>query len=152
MPDTEPHSDDPLYAPAVSSRELELSMPPEVKVIWPHFEWRLPQLWALERPAERMPVLEFLWLLELPLWRWQGQRFRITPAQVLANPTEFWPRYEKAMSADLTYPIHVAAHGGRWVILDGYHRLLKAVVLGENSIAVVRVTECDVGADVGLDT
>jgi hypothetical protein len=34
---------------------------------------------------------------------------------------------EKAMRADTRYPIHITFSNGRWMILDGYHRLLKTL-------------------------
>jgi hypothetical protein len=38
------------------------------------------------------------------------------------------------MAADLAYPIHLVEHKGRLVVLDGYHRLLKATIQGRREI------------------
>lgn len=38
------------------------------------------------------------------------------------------------MNADLSYPIIVRRQGGRFVIMDGIHRLLKAVILDQGEI------------------
>jgi hypothetical protein len=38
------------------------------------------------------------------------------------------------MASDLQHPIHLAEHNGRLVVLDGYHRLLKAAIQGHAQI------------------
>jgi hypothetical protein len=45
------------------------------------------------------------------------------------------------MSANLAHPIHIFRRTNRWVILDGIHRLLKADVLGSETINARKVPE-----------
>ncbi len=43
------------------------------------------------------------------------------------------------MNADLTYPIDIMENKGRWLILDGLHRLMKAYSLGMKKVVVRKV-------------
>jgi hypothetical protein len=47
------------------------------------------------------------------------------------------------MAADLQHPIHLVAHNGRLVVLDGYHRLLKAAIQGHAQIEAMIVSQQD---------
>jgi hypothetical protein len=40
------------------------------------------------------------------------------------------------MAADLDYPLDLLSRNGRWVILDGVHRLLKADLLRLSNVRV----------------
>jgi hypothetical protein len=100
-------------------------------------------LWRLNLPTEELPVETFDWLLDLPVWRWQGRRFQVSLQDVLKEPAQYRSHHEKAEGTDTSYPIHVTHHRGRWVILDGYHRLLKTLVHGGRTIKVVKVRAGD---------
>lgn len=43
------------------------------------------------------------------------------------------------MEADLAYPLNVMLRGDSYFILDGVHRLLKAVMLGVEALPVRQV-------------
>lgn len=91
---------------------------------------------ALERPVELMPVRDLAWILELPLWWRDGRPFRLSPRDVLAAPDRFPAQYARTLEVDLGLPVDVTAHLGRWVVVDGVHRLLKAVALEHTAIAM----------------
>jgi hypothetical protein len=38
------------------------------------------------------------------------------------------------MASDLRHPIHLVRHSGQLVVLDGFHRLLKAALQGHAQI------------------
>jgi hypothetical protein len=46
----------------------------------------------------------------------------------------------------MRYPIHVTLHNGRWIILDGYHRLLKTLLKDASTIKVMKVREAHLAA------
>lgn len=50
------------------------------------------------------------------------------------------------MASDLRYPIHLAEHRGRLVILDGFHRLLKAVLEGRVEVEAMVLYDRDLKA------
>jgi hypothetical protein len=103
---------------------------------WP---WDRERLWGLELPTDAMPIATLEWLLDVPLWRTQGQAFTLLPRDVLGDPQRHRDHHERTLNADLAYPIDVTFWRGRWIILDGIHRLLKAVSLGVGEIAVRKV-------------
>jgi hypothetical protein len=134
---------DPLEAPSVTREQLLASTPAQVRSAFPRFDWTEAALWRLDLPVEDVPVETFSWLLDLPLWRWQGRRFQLSLRDVLGDPERYRAHRDKAERADLSYPIHVVPHRGRWVILDGYHRLLKTLILGDRTVRVVKVRAAD---------
>lgn len=44
--------------------------------------------------------------------------------------------YDRTMNADLTYPIDIMENKGKYLILDGLHRLLKYKILGYDKVKV----------------
>ena len=47
------------------------------------------------------------------------------------------------MASDLEHPIHLVEHTGRLVVLNGYHRLLKAAIEGRPEIEAVALSSQD---------
>jgi hypothetical protein len=111
--------------------------PPSVRPWLLSLEW--DALRAAAREVELMPLRELDWILELPLW-WQGGRpFRLRPRDVLRAPGRFPAQHARALESDLAHPVDVAHHLGRWVTVDGVHRLLKATALGHTAVAMREV-------------
>jgi hypothetical protein len=50
------------------------------------------------------------------------------------------------MASDLGHPIHLVEHNGCLVILDGYHRLLKAAIEGCAEIDAMVLCQQDLQA------
>jgi hypothetical protein len=121
-------------APAVSWDELVAMTPPAIRQALPMVPWDIGRLHALDLPVRSVPVGDLVWLLDLPLWQLNGIRFQVSPAQVRADPDRFPDHMRRVLAADLTHPLHVVEHTGRVVVLDGYHRLLKAVILGRTQV------------------
>lgn len=142
-----------LDAPQLTPEQFLASMPPRVRAAlpdpatFPLTGWSVETLWRLDRPVEEVPVAAFAWLLDVPVWRWAGRRFQVSLRDVLNDPETYRAHVEKALQADLAYPIHVTRSRGRWVILDGYHRLLETLLLGLPTIKVVHVRAEDVAGD-----
>ena len=121
-------------APRVSWDELVAMTPEVIRQALPMVPWKIDKLWALELPVQRVAVGDLAWLLDLPLWQKNGTRFQVSPAQVRADPGRFPDHLGRAMASDLEQPIHVVKHNGRLVVLDGYHRLLRAAIEGRPEI------------------
>lgn len=50
------------------------------------------------------------------------------------HPGRFPDQWARVTAADPAWPIHLVWFSGRWTILDGVHRVLKADMLGETTI------------------
>lgn len=103
------------------------------------FDWDVRVVWGLEADVIQVPVSEFAYLLELPLWSSvpkQGLLFDICPMDVIRDPHASIYQTQRLHETELRYPIDVlVAQEKRW-ILDGVHRIAKHFIRNESSIAV----------------
>jgi hypothetical protein len=99
------------------------------------FEWSRDKLWSLPLEESEMSTQRLAWILELPWWRGTGgQVFTVRPIDVRTGP-----HCQRAVEANLSWPLHVTERHGRFVVLDGVHRLLKATWLGFSTLRVLDV-------------
>lgn len=117
------------------------AIPDSVLPVMPDYWWdehRLRQA-ALGLPVEDTWTYELEWALEVRLWPSPSGPFTVTPREVMETPRLYQDQWRMALGVDLHYPIVLAQKGSRWVLLDGYRRLLKATVQRTPSIGVVRL-------------
>lgn len=115
-----------------------------VRGLFPDFPWSVEGLLALTLDVEEMPLDRFDWLLDIPLWRWMGRRRQLSLRDVIDAPERYAAHVRKAIAADAAYPIHVSpTRDGHLIILDGHHRLLRAILTGQRTIPAMRVTAAD---------
>jgi hypothetical protein len=88
-------------------------------------------------------VQELAWLFDLPLWQLNGVRFQVSPRRVRDDPAGFPDHLRRVMASDLGRPIHLVEHNGRLVVLDGFHRLLKAALEGRAEIDAMVLSQED---------
>lgn len=107
------------------------------------FHWDLERLHALSLPEREVSTSTLEWHLHLPFWAAGGRPFQVSPADVASEPSAHPEQWTRTLAADLRYPLdaYVGAEG-RLIILDGVHRLLKALVEGRSTLRV-RVLEAD---------
>ena len=105
------------------------------RIILP-FAWDIAKLHALHPPIRTLPVTELNWQLSWKIWSNYGAPFRVSPVEVRRDPRKYAVHYARAMAADLAYPLYVVRWASRWTILDGIHRLLKAEILGVETVEV----------------
>ena len=113
--------------------------PPIIEKYWYSIDWDVEAIWALDLPVRPMPVTDLIWHLDVPIWPHDGQPYAITPAQVMAAPDKHTVEFARIIRADLGFPIDVIRHKDRWMILDGVHRLSRAVTSGMNLVSVREV-------------
>jgi hypothetical protein len=110
------------------------------------FNWSRKLLWGLDLRAGHVPVADLRWLLSMPVWSFEGEHFKVSPAQVRADPVRYQIHYVQALATDLSFPLHVLVRADRVVtVLDGFHRLLKADLTGQEVLAVKKVAEDQLG-------
>jgi hypothetical protein len=133
-------------APDVSWQQLQAATPAAIRDAVPDVPWRLEALWRLTLPVRRIPIADLDWTFDLPLWQRDGVRFQVTPRAVLADPGAFPDHYQRILSSDPAYPIHVIRHRDRLVVLDGFHRLAKVTVQGGTDIDAMELSHADLAA------
>jgi hypothetical protein len=109
---------------------LRVDLPPGVQELFFDFHWDRQRLWeeAGRVTADFLPLSDLLWNLDLPIWpRFDGQKvFDLAPAEFLLEPKLFPAHMERVLKSDPSYPLILMPNrGDRWVVIDGYHRLVK---------------------------
>jgi hypothetical protein len=102
------------------------------------FHWDERKVWALEVPVEEVDIDVLRWHLDVPFLG-RERPYDLTPREVLADPAAHREEYARTMRADLAHPIDVMWNKGRWLILDGLHRLMKAHATGSATLRVRRI-------------
>jgi hypothetical protein len=121
--------------------ELRAAMPDEVQRALLPWEWSRERLWALRVPVTRMPLRRLRHLLDLPMWRGEdGMPFTVRPADVLAAPERHPTHRVRVTEADLRYAVDITTWEGGSIVLDGLHRVAKAVSLGLDDVAAREVS------------
>jgi hypothetical protein len=99
--------------------------------------WDEEKIWALQLPVVEMDIKELLRHFDAPWWpNDNGDRWTITPWDVLHKTKGSLAEQKNIEKADLSYPIDILENKGKWLILDGIHRLTKAYKQGQNKIMV----------------
>jgi len=103
------------------------------------FSWDEKKVWGLQEPVTRMPTKDLLWHMDIPfLWEARGT-YNLTPREVLEHPELHKKEFERTLRCNLSYPIDIMQQNGRWVILDGLHRLMKARMQGLPTVNVRKI-------------
>src|SRR3989338_4250787 len=123
-------------------REQVNEIPKIIQDVGFDFDWDSKKVWALELPTEEMPIEELLWHFDIPFWDSEGtDAYNLRPWDLIANPVEEPTHFLAIEKADLDYPIDIMWNKGRWVILDGLHRLVKYYLQGVTLLKIRKVPE-----------
>lgn len=103
--------------------------------------WRENQkLWALKAPVEEMDIKELKWIFDIPFWEDEDGNIVITPRQVMRRMDKYPHHRDKILRADTVHPIDIMKNKkGRWLTLDGLHRLAKLYLRKETKIRVRKI-------------
>lgn len=122
------------------SKDRERAVPQIIKDVGFDFSWSEEKVWALDAPVEEMDIGDLAWHFDVPfLWEGGGV-YNLTPQEVIDNPEAHNGEYERVRKADLAHPIDIMQNKGRWLILDGLHRLMKASTLGIGKVQVRKIS------------
>lgn len=98
------------------------------------------KLWALDVPVEEIDIDELLWILEIPFWEDEDGNIVITPNEVIKNPDAYPYHRDKIKNCDTSFPIDIMKNKkGKWLTLDGLHRLVKMFLNKETKIRVRKI-------------
>ena len=119
-------------------------LPPELIDWYFPFNWDVEELWQLEGELETKEVVNLEWHLDQPFWSSEsgkGMLFDLNPREVLINPHKYPFQRRRIYEADIAYPIYMTTYLDREIIIDGIHRLAKAVETKLKTISVKFINE-----------
>ena len=118
---------------------MKKNLPKIIEEVGFDFSWSEKKVWALDLPVEKIDIKELEWHFEIPFWSTKNGYYDLKPNDVINFSKNHKKEYDRTMKADLSYPIDIMKNKGRWLILDGLHRLVKAKILGKNDVEVRKV-------------
>ncbi len=116
-------------------------MPDIIQEVGFDFHWEEEKVWALDLPIEEIPISDLEWHFDVPFWFLPGGYYDLKPRDVINKPKNHLLEYGRTMASDLNYPLDIMNWKGRWLLLDGLHRLVKAYILGWKTIKVRKVPQ-----------
>lgn len=117
---------------------MQENLPQIIKDIGFDFSWDEKKVWQLDEPTIEMNISELEWHFDIPFWCENGV-YNLTPREVINNPENHKQEYDRAMNCDLKYPLDIMENKGKWLLLDGLHRLMKAYISGDKKVLVRKI-------------
>lgn len=116
-------------------------IPHDIKKYAFDFEVDVEKLHKLKAPITNITFANLEWHLDITPWDHEGRPLAIGPRQVLNNPSQYARHYARIIGSDISFPLDISYNNGRWVIIDGLHRLTKIFMAGaqKNDLVAVRV-------------
>lgn len=115
---------------------VKKEFPQIIKDVGFDFSWDEKKVWQLDLPVSEMDINELTWHFEIPfLWE-GGGIYNLKSWDVIEDPDSHKAEYERTMNADTSHPIDIMKNKGRWLILDGLHRLMKLYIEGARKVKV----------------
>lgn len=114
-------------------------IPPELANHILPFNWDVRLVWQQEAEVSQRLLLEFEYLLDLPLWSSRpkmGMLFDIAPRTVMAFPEKAPHQTQRIHEARIDFPIDLLRYQGREWVLDGVHRIARLSLMGVDTIRV----------------
>lgn len=121
---------------------MKWKLPKIIEEVGFDFSWDEQKVWKLQYPIEQISIDELTWHFKVPfIWSKPNGYYDVEPQEVLDNPNNHPEEYQRTMEADLSYPIDIMYWKGRWLILDGLHRLMKASLQNDKTVKVRKIPE-----------
>ena len=114
-------------------------IPQIIKDVGFDFNWSEEKVWALNVPTEEMDINELTWHFDIP-FLWENGVYNLKPQDVIDGQDKHKEEYDRTMRSDLVHPIDIMENKGRWLILDGLHRLMKSSMLNLRKVQVRKIS------------
>ena len=111
-------------------------IPEIIKEVGFDFDWENEKVWSLNIPVTEMDIGELAWHFDIPFHWHKGGVYNLKSREIIENPKEYQEEYDRTVKADMQYPIDIMENKGKWLILDGLHRLMKAYIKGMKKVRV----------------
>jgi hypothetical protein len=118
---------------------MQRKPPAIIKKVGFAFRWEESKVWKLNYPTKEISVQELSWHFKIPFWSTKHGYYDLSPEEVVKNPKKHAKEFARIMQSDLKYPLDIMKNKGRWLMLDGLHRLVKAHVLGMHIVRVRKI-------------
>ena len=93
------------------------------------------KLRELDTPIVDFEIEKLLWNFDLPLWEKDGtDDWNLTPREVINKIPESTTHQQRVVKSDLQFPILLTQKNGKYLVIDGVHRLVKAFEAGHKTI------------------
>ena len=114
--------------------------PTIIKKVGFDFHWDESKVWKLKIKKEKMDLAKLEWMFYIPFWALpKGPAYSLKPIDVIKHPKKYSKEYKRTMQANLKHPLDIMRNKGRWLMLDGLHRCVKAKILGYKEIYVRKI-------------
>lgn len=124
---------------------MKRQLPKIIEEVGFDFSWDEQKVWKLNSPTEEISIDELTWHFKVPfIWSKPNGYYDVEPQEVLNDPKKHPEEYQRTMKADMQYPIDIMYWKGRWLILDGLHRLMKASLQNDKLVKVRKIAESDI--------
>lgn len=107
--------------------DARIQLPDHLRGLFFDRLWETAKVRHLATATQSLPLDELRWHLDLRAWTTvRGEaRWDLSPNMVLRRPDLHTRHWERILDADVAFPLEMFRHDGRWVVLDGYHRLAR---------------------------
>ena len=123
---------------------MKRDLPKIIREVGFNFSWDERKVWALNYPVKEMKIEELKWHFHIP-FHWHGRKiYNLKSIDIINNPKKYRKEYNRALKADMSFPIDIMRNKGRWLILDGLHRLMKAEILGMKKVKVRKIPRSEI--------
>ena len=116
-------------------------IPRIIKEVGFDFDWDEEKVWELDVPVEDIDISKLDWHFDLPFWSHPGGYYDLKPREIIDNPNKHPEEHVRTMKSNLKYPLDIMFYKGRWLLLDGLHRLVKAKILNHKTIRVRKISQ-----------
>ncbi len=110
------------------------------------FSWDVTKVWQLDVPVSDMQLAELVWHFDIPFLWYDGGVYNLTPRQVMTEPDRYKDEFLRMLESDPGYPIDIMRNKGRWLILDGLHRLMRLSREGKDTVRVRKIPRSKIPA------
>jgi tRNA(Arg) A34 adenosine deaminase TadA len=119
-------------------------LPQVIRDVGFDFSWSEEKVWKLNYPTEAIDINELTWHFAVPFHWDNGGVYNLTSQEIIDNPEKYKDEYDRTMNADLSHPIDIMENKGKWLILDGLHRLMKSRILGKSVVQVRKIPRSEI--------
>lgn len=118
---------------------MKRELPQIIRDVGFDFSWDERKVWLLDVPVEEIPITELTWHFDIPFWSKPNGFYDLKAQDVMDYPDDNRVEYDRTMKADISHPIDIMFWRGRWLILDGLHRLAKLSIQGTKTVKVRKI-------------